>query len=242
MRIMIFICLVLSPLVLTGMELFHPAHFTANPGMTAYLCHPQPHDPHYDALAYFGPHWWFLLHMVQTPLVVLVGIGLLILGDVFYRDPAYKPKGEIFSWISRIAIFLFVVYFTVLDSIGGIALGRQLLVIDQLFAAGEISGYDAHVIQRFLDVMWVDSWVGGVGSFVSLTGSWAVFVAACSLAIYLILNKKINIVSFALLLVFGWELQLAHASYHGPIAFSSLALATIIYLYQSRASKQNREI
>lgn len=233
---MIFICLVLSPLVLMGVELFHPAHFTSNPGMTAYLCHPQPHDPHFDALAYFGPNWWFLLHMVQTPLVVLVGIGLLILSGAFEQN-SKKQKGQPFAWIARIAIFIFVVYFTVLDSIGGIALGRQLIVIDQLFAAGEISGYDAHVIQRFLDVMWVDPWVGGVGSFVSLTGSWAVFIAATSLSIYLLLNKKINILCFLLLLGFGWELQLTHASYHGPVAFSLLALASVIYLYQSRSSK-----
>lgn len=235
---MLFICLVLSPLILLGMELFHPAHFTANPGMTAYLCHPQPHDPHYDALSYFGPNWWFLLHMVQTPLVVLVGMGLLILADTFHRDPAYKPKGEIFSWIARAAIFVFVVYFTVLDSIGGIALGRQLIVIDQLFAAGEISAYDAHVIQRFLDIMWVDSWIGGIGSFVSLAGSWAVFVAATSLAIYLTINKRMHLLGAALLIGFGWELQVAHASYHGPIAFGLLVIASIIYLYQNRLSKQ----
>ncbi|WP_215373626.1 hypothetical protein [Polynucleobacter sp. MWH-Svant-W18] len=238
MRFMLFICLVLSPLILLGMELFHPAHFTANPGMTAYLCHPQPHDPHYDALSYFGPNWWFLLHMVQTPLVVLVGIGLLILTDTFHRDPAYKPKGEIFSWIARAAIFVFVVYFTVLDSIGGIALGRQLIVIDQLFAAGEISTYDAHVIQRFLDVMWVDSWIGGIGSVVSLAGSWAVFIAATSLAIYLTINKRMHLLGAALLIGFGWELQVAHASYHGPIAFGLLVIASIIYLYQNRLSKQ----
>ena len=238
MRLTLFICLVLSPLILLGMELFHPAHFTANPGMTAYLCHPQPHDPHYDALSYFGPNWWFLLHMVQTPLVVLVGIGLLILTDTFHRDPAYKPKGEIFSWIARAAIFVFVVYFTVLDSIGGIALGRQLIVIDQLFAAGEISTYDAHVIQRFLDVMWVDSWIGGIGSFVSLAGSWAVFIAATSLAIYLTINKRMHLLGAALLIGFGWELQVAHASYHGPIAFGLLVIASIIYLYQNRLSKQ----
>ena len=238
MRLMLFICLVLSPLILLGMELFHPAHFTANPGMTAYLCHPQPHDPHYDALSYFGPNWWFLLHMVQTPLVVLVGIGLLILTDTFHRDPAYKPKGEIFSWIARAAIFVFVVYFTVLDSIGGIALGRQLIVIDQLFAAGEISTYDAHVIQRFLDVMWVDSWIGGIGSVVSLAGSWAVFIAATSLAVYLTINKRMHLLGAALLIGFGWELQVAHASYHGPIAFGLLMIASIIYLYQNRLSKQ----
>jgi len=174
---------------------------------------------------------------VQTPLVVLVGVGLLILTGAFDQNTK-DQRGQIFAWIARIAIFFFVVYFTVLDSIGGVSLGRQLIVIDQLFAAGEISGYDAHVIQRFLDVMWVDFWVGGVGSVVSLTGSWAVFIAAASLAIYLILNKRINLICFALLLGFGWELQLTHASYHGPIAFSLLALASGMYLYQNRLTKQ----
>jgi hypothetical protein len=53
------------------------------------------------------------------------------------------------------------------------------------------------------------------------------------------LNKKINILCFLLLLGFGWELQLAHASYHGPIAFSLLALASLIYLYQIREIKQD---
>ncbi len=29
-----------------------------------------------SALAYFGPHWWFAMRMIQTPMVGLVAVGL----------------------------------------------------------------------------------------------------------------------------------------------------------------------
>ena len=42
-------------------------------------------------------------------------------------------------------------------------------------------------------------------------------------------------ISVATLLVgFGWELQVAHASYHGPIAFSLLAIAAALLLSRKR--------
>jgi hypothetical protein len=40
--------------VLIGIELLHPAHFTAEPGTVAFLSQPQPYDPRHVALAYFA--------------------------------------------------------------------------------------------------------------------------------------------------------------------------------------------
>jgi hypothetical protein len=37
-----------------------------------------------------------------------------------------------------------------------------------------------------------------------------------------------------LLVGFGWELQVAHASYHGPIAFTLLAIAAALLLSRKR--------
>ena len=62
--------------MLIALELFHPANFTEKPGMYAYLSHPEQHSADHYALGYFGPHWWFALHMTQTPMVGLVAIGL----------------------------------------------------------------------------------------------------------------------------------------------------------------------
>jgi len=220
--------LVIAPLMLAGIGLFHPAHFTVDPGMSNFLSQPQPGDPHFNAIKYFGPQWWFLLHMIQTPLIVVVSFGLLFLTDSFgAREGArFVPL----AWISRVAIVIFMTYYTVLDSIGGIGLGRELLVLNGMHESGALTAAQAETIRFFLDRMWVDPWVGGVGSFISLTGSWAVFVAAVSAAGYLRLNRKASWLVVILLIGFGWELQVAHASYHGPLAFSLLAIAAALHL------------
>jgi hypothetical protein len=233
-RVFALLSLVVAPLILAGIELFHPAHFTANPGMSSFLSHPQPNDPHYNAIVYFGPDWWFLLHMIQTPLVIVVSFGLLFLTDAFgIRE---NLRGAALAWTSRIATVVFMTYYTVLDGIGGIGLGRQLIVTKEMIQSGALTLADAEKVRLFLDRMWVDPWVGGVGSFISLTGSWAVFVAAVTAAAYLVLNRRATWLAFILLIGFGWELQVAHASHHGPIAFSLLALASALILSRKNAA------
>ena len=115
--------------MLAALELFHPAHFTADPGMSAFLSHPQAADPHFNAIKYFGPEWWFLMHMLQTPLVVVVSFGLLLLTGTFgaFESARFAPL----AWISRVATVIFMIYYTVLDGIGGIGLGRQLYVLNR---------------------------------------------------------------------------------------------------------------
>ena len=130
-RIWILLSLVVAPLILAGIELFHPAHFTVNPGMSNFLSHPQPHDPQFNAVAYFGPHWWFIMHMIQTPLVVVIAFGMLLLTDTF-DAPNPAARGMPVAWVSRLATVIFAIYFTVLDGIGGIGLGRQLIVLNEL--------------------------------------------------------------------------------------------------------------
>ena len=227
-RSLAWLSLVIAPLILAGIEMFHPAHFTADPGMTNFLSQPQAGDPHFMAIKYFGPEWWFLMHMIQTPLVVVVSFGLLLATDSFWAGEGarFAPL----AWISRVATVIFMTYYTVLDSIGGIGLGRELLVLNGMLESGALTAPQAETIRFFLDRMWVDPWVGGVGSFISLTGSWAVFVAAVSAGGYLLLNRKVSWLEFILLIGFGWELQVAHASYHGPVAFSFLALAAALRL------------
>lgn len=79
--ILFWLGLVFAPLVLAVMELFHPANFTRDPGMFAYLCTSQPFSPTHKAMGYFGPDWWVLLHMIQLPMLGLVSVGLWGLMD-----------------------------------------------------------------------------------------------------------------------------------------------------------------
>jgi hypothetical protein len=224
-----WICLFVAPLVLVAIELFHPAGFTRQPGMYEYLSLPQPHAAEHKALAYFGPQWWFALHMIQTPMVGLVSVGLwLMLRDV---GLAQGSPAALCAWIARTATFVFLIYYTVLDAIGGIGLGRMIEVTEALAAAGpgqpHLSAEQLAGVVLLLNTMWTDPWVGGQGSLISLTGSWAIFVAALFAAVALHLARQVTWPPLLLLVAFGWELQVSHASFHGPAGFTLLIGAAL---------------
>jgi hypothetical protein len=67
--------LVAAPAVLIGIELFHPAHFTGDPGMFQFLSKPEPYYPRYAALSYPGPGWWLARKAPWPPLVLLLAFG-----------------------------------------------------------------------------------------------------------------------------------------------------------------------
>ena len=217
-----WLCLFVAPAVLIGLELFHPAGFTNSPGMYQFLSHAEPHAEH-SALAYFGPQWWFTLHMIQTPMVGLVAVGLWLMVDgIGARD---GTAAMVSAWLARAAIFVFALYFTILDAIGGIGLGRTILVVQGLVASGKLSPSQFEGVVLLLNALWVDPVVGGVGSFVSETASWAAFAVSFLVAAALLLSRRAGWANVIPLLGFGWELQTAHASPHGPIAFALLIVA-----------------
>lgn len=215
-----WVCLCMAPLVLVGMGLFHPAGFTADPGMYAYLCTSQPYDPRHWALAYFGPEWWFTLHVIQLPLLGLISVGL-------WMTVAGIESGVavLCAWLSRAATFFFLISYTALDSIGGIGLGRTILQMQAMQASGQLTAHQMEGAIQVLDATWVDPWIGGVHSVISLMGSWSVFAAAVFAAAALHLARKAPWPALVLLVGFGWEIQVSHASPHGPIGFALLALA-----------------
>jgi len=224
-RALFWLCLVIAPLVLIGIELLHPAGFTEEPGMYQYVSQPQPYDPQFKALAYPGPEWWFTLHMIQTPLVGLVAVGLWLLAGRIDRADGGGPWA--LSWLSRVATFVFIIYYTALDSIGGFGLGRTILNTESLVEQGKITADQLPAVILVLNTTWVDHWVGGVGSVISQTGSWAVFFSSLFLALALLLAKKAPWPPLVLLVVFGWQLQDSHTAFHGPIAFSFLVVAAV---------------
>lgn len=215
-----WVCLCFAPLVLVGIGLFHPAGFTADPGMYAYLCTAQPFDPRHRALAYFGPEWWFTLHLIQLPMLGLISIGLwMTLGGIETGFAA------LCAWLSRAATFFFLISYTALDAIGGIGLGRTIIEMQAMRADGRLTAAQMDGAILLLDTTWVDPWIGGVGSVVSLAGSWSVFAAALFAAAALYLSRRAPWPALVLLIAFGWEIQVSHASPHGPIGFALLAIA-----------------
>jgi len=222
-KVLWWLCFLVAPSVLIAIELFHPAGFTQNPGMYDYLHKPEPYNPQYSALGYFGPQWWFTLHMIQTPMVGLVAVGLWLLADKV--DSSEGLAATTFAWLSRVATFVFLIYYTALDAIGGIGLGKSLEITGQLYREGKLTPEQVVGVAQVLNRTWTNEWVGGVGSFISLTGSWAVFASALFVAVALFLTKKAPWPALILLVAFGWELQVSHTMPHGPIAFALLIIS-----------------
>jgi hypothetical protein len=229
--------LVVAPVVLITIELFHPSHFTGIPeGVYQFLSKPEPYDPRFYALAYPGPDWWFVLHMIQTPMVGLVAVGLwLLVGRVDDNDGAGAVA---LVWLSRAATFVFLIYYTALDTIGGTGFGRLITNTQALAASGKLTAQQVEGVAQVLNATWIDPWVGGVRSFFSLTGSWAVFVACVFAAAALLLAKKMRVPPLIVLLAFGWELQTSHASPNGPIAFGLLIVAAVWMWWSDRRAAQ----
>jgi hypothetical protein len=218
-----WVCLLLAPAVLCTLELFHPAGFTQAPGMYAYLSQPAPYTPQHHALGYFGPSWWFLLHLIQTPMMGLVAIGLwLLVEGVTFADGAAAAT---LAWLSRVATFVFFVAYTALDAIGGIGLGKTIELTEHFARSGQLTAAQVQGVALVLNATWTNPWVGGVGSVISETGSWAVFGSALCAALSLFLAHKAPWPALLLLVAFGWELQLSHTMPHGPIAFSLLIIS-----------------
>jgi hypothetical protein len=224
-RVLYWLCLLLAPLVLAAIELFHPANFTDHPGMYRYLATPAPYDPQHMALGYFGPDWWFTLHMIQAPMLALVGVGVwLLVSDV---RTAHGPLAVACAWLSRLAAFVFLIYYTILDAIGGIGLGRAITTTREMAARGELSDQELQGAIAALERTWTDPWVGGVGSVISETASWSAFAMTALAAAARLFAKRGPWTPLALLGAAGWVLQISHAALHGPLAFMLLIAASI---------------
>lgn len=158
-------------------------------------------------------------------MVALVGIGLWILAGL--TNASESAVVVALAWLSRVATFVFIIFYTALDSIGGFGLARAILNSQSLAAKNHWDAAQMGAVITLLNTNWTDSWVGGVGSKVSLTGSWAVFFAALFLAFALVLDKKASWIAALILVGFGWELQVSHTMPNGPIAFALLIVAAI---------------
>jgi hypothetical protein len=231
-RALWWLSLVVAPAVLIALELFHPANFTKDPGMYAYLSQPEQHSSDHYALGYFGPDWWFVLHMIQTPMVCLVAIGLWrLLAPVGAAD---GPLAMAAAWLARVSVFAFLVFYTILDAIGGIGLGRSIVVLKGWIADGTLKKEQADGAIALLNRMWVDDKVGGVGSLISHGGSYAVLAATVLIVVALFPARRIHWLPAILLVAFGYQLQESHAAPHGPIAFALLIAAALVMAWQGR--------
>ncbi len=82
--------------------------------------------------------------------------------------------------------------------------------------SGAMTADEAAGAIKLLNADWVDPLTGGIGSVISLGGSWAIFIAAVSAALALVLTRRAPWPAALLLVGFGWEIQVAHAAPQRP--------------------------
>ena len=131
-KVLYWLCLVIAPVILVTIELYHPAGFTKTPGMFTYLSIAN-HDAGHKVPEYLDPNWWFIMHMIQTPMVGLVAVGLVLLVWSVKEEDGLIPY--LAALLTKVSAFLMIIYYTVLDSIGGIGLAKTIQITNALAAS-----------------------------------------------------------------------------------------------------------
>ncbi|MGK7945719.1 MAG: hypothetical protein AB4058_14750 [Microcystaceae cyanobacterium] len=189
------IIIVGTPLTLGLLEIWHPVGL---PGKTPY----ESILPKVD--------WWLMLHLLQLPLFGLLGLAVIILVNNLQGRAAT---------ISRIGIGFFIVFYTALDSIMGIAGGllirsaRDLSPNVQIFAS-----------QQF-NVLLLDPIVGGsTFSVIGILGGggWAIGVIAAAIALAYDGASRFSIV---LLIASGILFGISHVPPLGPLGMACFLIA-----------------
>jgi hypothetical protein len=185
-RVIRRIVVLVPPLALGVLELAHPASA-------------------FDTSA----SWWTTLHLIQMPLFGLMafaGFWLVSRDDV---ERWARP-------LVGVCMGIFVVYYTALDSVAGVALGRLLGYMQSLPSAQQA------IVQHGIDRLY--GWTGVLLFF--QVGKWAwilgMFVAASALA-----RAARPWPPVVLLALSGLPLRWDHARPYGPIAFGLFFIAAL---------------
>jgi len=203
-----FLCLILAPLALIIIELNHPSGF----GSAVY-----DHLNHVNDL-------WLTIHAIQPLFFALVGMGGIML--------SIKYKNKI-SYISIVAFFLFIVYYTAYDSVAGIGSGVIIDVTSQLPSLSLTTG--KAVLQKY----YFHPIFGGSHSVLSEFASLTWIVATFSLAGVLYSAKK-PIIPLLFLLLSGGFVWHNHGYPTGPMGFTCYLIAMLWIEYLPVTSQKNK--
>jgi hypothetical protein len=206
--------LVIVPLVLASIEIFHPANL---------------HSHVFGALDVHAKQW-LVIHYIQSFLFGLMALALYYLT---------RKDRSFLAWVVRIFIFIFLITYTVMDAVAGIAVGRLLLYPTAY-------NLDSDCIKSVVQYLFNDPIVGGIGSVYSLTGSLTWLVAVVLTVLLLAIKSWSHyfaqiVPPLLLLTISGISLYISHAAPYGPIAFGAFALSAIWLLIIRGRNRQGQE-
>jgi hypothetical protein len=127
------------------------------------------------------------------------------------------------AWLSRIATLVFIVYYTVLDTIAGVVVGA--LIVHTKSWSGERRKAAEEIVQ----FLFTNSGIGGVGSVISQIGSWAAFLAFFGISLT-VARRGAPLLGSFLLAAAGVLLQISHTRPYGPLSFAAVLGAALILI------------
>ena len=137
-----------TPLALLGLEIAHPVFSS----MEELL-------PSADR--------WLVVHIIQIPLFGLMAVAVYLLVDGLRGQAAT---------ISRLAMWVFIVFYVALDAMSGVATGIQLQ------HAGELDPGQRTIVVQAVDALFDDPIAYGIGAVGTI--GWVVGVLAASTALH----------------------------------------------------------
>ena len=155
---------------------------------------------------------WLVVHLLQAPLIALVGLAVYLMVRGLSNFP---------GTVARVCMVVFVVAYTVLDSVAGIAVG--VLVSN----ARDLSPVQLAPVEQAIEQLWDNPLVGNISVFtISGAGAWVVGVIAAAVSLR---RSGAPRGPVALMVLAAFVFGLSHASPTGPIGMACL-LAAFVWL------------
>jgi hypothetical protein len=187
-----------APLLLGILEIWHPSNVVFGDMVTS----PQLAE------------WWLTLHVLQLPLFGLLAVAMfLLMADV----------KNIFATVSRVALWFFVVFYTALDSVAGIATGIFFTKVQHLNLTDVENPLFNTLFDLFLSIFTLD-FPGGVLVSKIAVVSWFIVGLSAAVALYMQGRNRLGVIVIILAtLMFN-----SHAYPNGPISMFLLTVGVIL--------------
>ena len=177
------------------------------------IAHPQP-DANAQAVMDVAT-WFAAFHVIQLALVGLVALSVILLADDF---------GRANTWVTRLGVGVFLVFFSAYDAVAGIATGLAMRAARDLTPAQQEGVWEV-----------VKDWPGlGPPFALSIIGTlgWVVAVGALALAARRVGAPRLVWVLIGVSAVF---LMAGHPFPGGTLAFGSLFIAGFLHIRGSKS-------
>jgi hypothetical protein len=161
-----------GPLLLGILEVWHPASVVFGDMVTS----PEMAE------------WWLTLHIIQLPL-----FGLLAAAMYFILDGVQN----VFATISRIALWFFIVFYTALDSIAGIATGILFNKVQSLNLTNVDDPLFNTMYDLFFAIFILDFPGGSIISQIAVF-SWFIVGLSAATALYIKGVNRVGVILIAL--------------------------------------------